>query len=101
MPKEFDFDALVRESDRLRIYFLERELELSQTFVALGHRKIALGESSQVHRILEKVQRAIETVHDFTGKISSVDEQTRIPEQLAKIENAAAELEALVKPQPQ
>jgi hypothetical protein len=39
-------------------------------------------------------------VHHFIEKVSSIDEQARIAEQLAKIENAAGELEALLKPQP-
>lgn len=42
----------------------------------------------------------MDTVHYFIGKVPSVEEQARLNEELAKLEHAAAQLEALVKRQP-
>src|ERR1700730_14983990 len=99
MPNDPDFDALADEAERLQIYFLERELELSQRFIVQAHAGLALGHSSQVRRILIAVQSTIHAVRNFIDQVSSKYEQARLAEELAKIELAADQLKPLVKPQ--
>lgn len=96
MPDNLDFDALARQSECLRIGFIECELELCGTFIALGHAE-SLGDLPHARRILQILERAIDTTHHFIAQVSSIDEQARFVEQLAKIEDTAGELKALVE----
>ncbi len=97
MPNDRNFDALRRESERLRIDFIQRDLEVCETFIALGRTEFELGDMSRVNEVLEKVHVATETIANFIGKLISTEDRARFIGQLTKLKVATEELEALVK----
>ena len=88
-----DFDRLIEESERLRIDFLESELESTKTLIELTHRELQQGNSADTTQGLIHVQQGIETIREFVGHVSSRQNQARLTEKLAQLEAAAAQLE--------
>ena len=65
MPNVPDPDALRRESKRLRVEFIQRDLEVCETFLALARTKVELRDLPRLNEILGKVHQATETIENF------------------------------------
>lgn len=85
-------EALLVEAQRLRLKFLERELDLTQTFIELTRFESKIGNGDRVSDGIQHATHGLDTVRKFINLVSSPEERDRIAERLETLEAELAKL---------
>jgi len=88
-----DFQALRAQSEQLRVEFLNRELELTQTFLDTIRLELAHGHDPHVAQGMEHVRHGLDTIRKFINGVSSEDTRARIADRLERLATDFARLE--------
>jgi hypothetical protein len=87
---ESALESLAAQTESLRVQFLERELELTATMIALVSLE---GEhSAHMSQAIRHVCLGLDIVRKFVGQVSSPDERARIADRLERLEAEVATL---------
>jgi hypothetical protein len=89
--------ALAAESQRLRIQFLNRELELAATFIALGRTHIERGAKEPAEEEFNHVRKAIAAIHKSLKRVKP-EQREKFLERVYELEAQALQLTPILKP---
>lgn len=79
-------EDLAAETHRLRVQFLDRELDLTETLIELVRFETAQGETIHGSQGIEHAMQGLETVRKFAPLIESAADRDRIQKRLAGLE---------------
>lgn len=91
MPDQADVpdnESVMAKSARLRVEFLERELDLTDTMIQLARFEYHRDESGAIRH----VHQGLDTIRNFLGLVTSPEDRARITERLQRLENELAAL---------
>lgn len=84
--------ALTAQTERLRIQFLDRELDLTETLIELVQMERNHGNSAHVSEGIEHATRGVQTVRKFIALIASPSERNRILTRLEKNRGSTSQM---------
>lgn len=83
---------LSAETQRLRVEFLDRELDLTDTLIQLVEAELNFGNDAHAHEGIEHISMGLKTIRKFLPLVASPNEIERISERLERLESKAAHI---------
>src|SRR5215472_16858540 len=82
--------SLAAETEILRVEFLERQLNLTATMIALAH--VEGAHTAYMSQAIRHVCQGLDIVRKFVDQVSSSDDRSRIADRLERLEAEVATL---------
>jgi hypothetical protein len=87
-------ESLQAQTARVRVEFLERELDVTATMIELTRLEAQIEAKFHVAQAMQHVCQGLDTVHRFLGRVSSPEDHDRIAHRLEELEAQVAKLAA-------
>jgi len=84
-------ESLEAQTARLRVEFLDAELDLTMTMIELVRVERNIDEA-RAQRSIRHIYQGLDTIRKFVNQVSSPDERARIADRLEQLEAEAATL---------
>ena|SRR5215469_12318136 len=87
-------ESLQAQTARVRVEFLERELDVTGTMIELTRLEAQIEAKFRVAQAMQHVCQGLDTVRKFLNQVSSPDDHARIARRLEELEAQVAKLAA-------